>query len=369
MEERLLIVVSTSFQMIVAIQLKLKLFSEKKVDIIVTDYSNDSKVLASRLKDTKVFENVYTANVKGMVLRKIGFKKVWSYLKAYVNPEKALKEFSLQINNTYDKLLFFNLNLFTQLLYKKLVKLNNNLICERFEEGYNIYIKDGNIKPRTEKLQYLIGKTTLSERIKKIYLFNPELVRVDLKCQIEEISVLSRDDERLKDILNNVFNYTSKKFCEEKYIIFEETFFADNENINDIELFEKIADVVGKENILIKLHPRNPYDRFSEKGFKTNSDIGTPWELIQLNNDFNDKVLLTIASGSILASSLYFKDDINSIFLYKCTNNIPQKVNDAFIDYLENLKVCMKDCNFVIPQKFADLKKYLLGAKNEVVKK
>lgn len=359
MEERLLMVVSTSFQLIVAIQLKLKLFPNKKVDIIVTDYSNDFMVLVNNLKNLEIFENVYTANVKKIILRKLDVKKIWSYFKCYINPEQALNYFSLKLDNTYDRLLFFNLNLFNQLLYKVLLRNNSNLVCERFEEGYNIYIKDGNIKSNTEKLQSLFGITTLSQKITKVYLFHPELVRVDLKCTIEKIPLLSRNDKKLKSVLNSIFNYTNEKLYEEKYIIFEETFFADNESVNDIELFEQIAKCVGKENILIKLHPRNPYNRFKEKGFKTNSDVGTPWELIQLNNNFNEKIFLTIASGSILASSLYFQDDIKSLFLYKCTNIIPQKINKEFIDYLENLNFYMKRNNFLIPQNFIELKNYL----------
>ena len=67
-------------------------------------------------------------------------------------------------------------------------------------------------------------------------------------------------------------------------------------------MVNKIAEVVGKENIFVKIHPRNKVNRFQKLGYVTNQNTEIPWEIIALNIPISEKVLLTIASGSALTS-------------------------------------------------------------------
>ena len=59
--------------------------------------------------------------------------------------------------------------------------------------------------------------------------------------------------------------------------------------------------MVGKDNIMVKLHPReNAPERYRELGvaIDTNSDV--PFEVIQLVKDFSDKVFITCLSSSTI---------------------------------------------------------------------
>ena len=111
----------------------------------------------------------------------------------------------------------------------------------------------------------------------------------------------------------------------------------------------KIADIVGKENLLVKLHPRNKVDRFSKYGITTNKTIGMPWEVIQMNNNFSDKVFLTIASGSVLASKLYFGDNIKTYLLFNCTNKMSNMVGEEYFAYLKKVQEKFGIDDFYIP--------------------
>lgn len=55
--------------------------------------------------------------------------------------------------------------------------------------------------------------------------------------------------------------------------------------VNDVELIEALADKVGKQNMMVKIHPRNPVNRFEKLGYKTNHNTAIPWEVIVMNTD------------------------------------------------------------------------------------
>ena len=87
-----------------------------------------------------------------------------------------------------------------------------------------------------------------------------------------------------------------------------------------------------------------------------------------MNNDFSDKVFFTISSGSVLASKLYFGDNITTYLLFNCTEKMSDMITEETLNYLEkmNKKFGIKD--FIIPknkQEFIDsLKEQLTGGNN-----
>ena len=185
------------------------------------------------------------------------------------------------------------------------------------------------------------------------------------KAPIKKIENLERKDIELRNIVNKVFKYDLiNDIYDKKYIFFEESFFCDNKGIDDMDLILNIAEIVGKENLMVKLHPRNKVDRFKEYGITTNKTIGIPWEVIQMNNDFSNKVFLTISSGSVLASKLYFNDNIETYLLFNCTNKMSDMVTDEYSKYLEKIKKNLNFDNFKIPNSNEEFFKELREKKN-----
>ena len=82
-------------------------------------------------------------------------------------------------------------------------------------------------------------------------------------------------------------------------------------------MFDNIINIVGKENVIIKLHPRTNEDRFSKKGIKTLGSDGVPWEAITCVGDFSNKIFIAISSSSITTHKMLFGNNMRAYMLFK----------------------------------------------------
>ena len=276
----------------------------------------------------------------------------------YIKKKSLIKKsLSLDVLN-YGEIYLYNYDVFTYTLYDYLKKKNKNMIANRFEEGFGSYLYEDK-KLRGHNLRKIIRKVmlhyNLENNINEYYFFNPDLVVYDEKAKLKKMQNIDRSNKELVKTLNTIFNYNpSENEYKQKYIFFEESFFCDNNGIEDMDLILKIAEIVGKENLLVKLHPRNRVDRFKQYGIKTNKTIGIPWEVIQMNNDFSDKVFLTISSGSVLASKLYFGDNIKTYLLFNCTEKMSDMVTKETFEYLKKINDKFDIKDFIIPKNKKD---------------
>lgn len=350
--KRILMVVNTYFQLIVSINLKLNKFINDDVDIMITDRTMGSKEIVKNVKKTKLFSNVYHADTYHIWREKSAFLMIIDLL--YLKKDSVVRKSVYIDNPKYDELYLYNYDVFTFTLYNYLKKQNDKLTVSRFEEGFGSYLYDDK-KLKGHHLRKIVRKVmlryNLENNVKEYYFFNPDMVVYNEKAELKKINNIDKSNKTLVNALNTTFNYNpNKNEYKQKYIFFEESFFCDNKGIEDLDLILKIADIVGKDNLLVKLHPRNRVDRFKEYGITTNKTVGIPWEVIQMNNDFSDKVFLTISSGSVLASKLYFGDNIKTYLLFNCTDKMSDMVTEETFEYLKkmNEKFDMKD--FIIPK-------------------
>lgn len=359
-KNKILIIANTYFQLITAINLKLTKFKSEYVDIIITDMSVNHKKIAKNLKECNIFSDIKIVNCHRICYEVNKLIRLYYLL----NWKKALKNFVEEYSyEEYTTLLFFNFDVFTYSIYNKLYLLNNNIKVCRYEEGFISYIEnysDFYINRISRFLSKIKGTKSLEKNISKFYFYHPRLVLFNDNYEYETIENLNRNNKELLYILNKTFDY--KHIINEynkKYIFFEESFYEDGRDIDDLELILKIADIVGKENILIKLHPRTKINRFDKFGILTNKTVGIPWEVIQMNNNFSDKVFLTISSGSVLASRLYFNDNIKTYLLFNCTERKSDMATDDFFEYLEKVKEEFGMKDFIIPKDKSEFFKML----------
>lgn len=80
-------------------------------------------------------------------------------------------------------------------------------------------------------------------------------------------------------------------------------------------MFEQIAAIVGKDQIITKCHPRNKRNRFIEKGYATVQASVVPWEVQLLANNLNKKVFISVSSTSIFTPYMIFESDMHVISL------------------------------------------------------
>ena len=153
-------------------------------------------------------------------------------------------------------------------------------------------------------------------KIDTLYVLNPEVMTYNTYFNIKKMPAIDCNNKDLINIYNLIFEYNeSVDSYSQKIIFFEESYYADGYNCNDIEIVEKIAKIVGKENLFIKIHPRNPKNRFKELGYKTNTNTSIPWEVIAMNMDLSKKILLSIASVSVLTPSTMLGKQYEGVLL------------------------------------------------------
>ena len=120
-----------------------------------------------------------------------------------------------------------------------------------------------------------------------------------------------------------------------------------------------MASLVGKNNLLIKIHPRDYRTIYADHGFNVDENSAVPWEAIQLAGDFSEKIFLTVNSGSVLAGSFMSKKPVRTFYMYKLCNineNVSCKKNARDIENLlknEDMKAILQKVN--VAEKLEDI--------------
>lgn len=319
MDKSILVISNTYFQLIVAMQLKETFWFNDNIDIVITDQSNNSIEVANNLSKMKIFNKVIWRKTKQICQNKENI-----YLKM-----KNLKYICFGLTdaqitqNFYDELFYYNPDIYVYGIFSKLKQNNNNLRVCRFEEGILSYPDSEYLK--NSKLNYscilrkLFKKALLNEETKDFYCFYPEMYFGNMNpIKINKIE----DYEFIGNNLKKIFKLNSEMLnISEKYVFLTGVFdFEGGNPIGEFELVLKVAKLVGKDNLIVKTHPRDCRTVYAENGLKVYKYSYVPWEAIQFNNDFSEKVLLTVNSGSILGANLVLKSRAKSYFLFNCCN-------------------------------------------------
>ena len=327
--------VDSFFQLIVAINLKMCVYAKDSADIIIYSSTPNADRVCRKLEKTKIFERCFFANT---VLTRCGgsysfkekFPKYFVYLKSLIKPKQCIRKIIGTDDLNYDVFLFNGIGALPECIFNCCKKNNNNIICYRFEDGYisstlNYGSEKGIFRIAFEKIiRGLFKNYNIEYSIKGYYFMEPELVKYKFNYPVLKAPKLNRDNKEIIKVLNYIFDYNAaENTYNEKYIFLESgsTFFYNSDSDIDVQYVKDLLKLVGKENILVKLHPRSKINRFSKLGVHVVEKSSVPWELIQLNNHFDDKILIAIDSSPILTSHVYFNDKCKSILLYKAINN------------------------------------------------
>lgn len=363
---RKVIVAETPYQIIVAMVIK-KQYSNKddKVDLIITDTFNGYTKVKENINKIAIFNNVYIAEIRNSIVN----KSITSTLKkiAYVFNLKKMIVDTLDNIGIYDEMYCWNYDVFTSNLRSYFVLKNKNLKFFIYDEGYISYFPMDEVMPNkgfSKIIEYRNKIIGLSHIIRKnidgILLFEPNLLIYKPKCEILTLDRNIFYSNEFKKIIQNIFD-TSKvaKNYNKKIIIFEEAMFSNSNEFDDEKVILNIVNKVGKENVLIKLHPRTKEDRFSKLGIKTLGNDGIPWEAITLTSDFSNKVLIAISSGSIVNYRLTYGKNMRAIMMFKLfKTNLRQLSNDYDV-FWNKLKSNYPDGGIYIPESIEELDKIL----------
>jgi hypothetical protein len=336
---RILILCNTHYQLIVAIQLRKTIFSNDEVDCIIAGSLVTNKEFGCALEESSLFSRLICYELKQASKDNIWWLALDSYFR---NSIVGLLD-KLQMLSSYDEFLFANIGGLGPRLGRFLKKSNNLIKLSMFEDGLSSYsmIYAERISPQ-KNINNLIRRLKDSSfygafsDLCHYYLFCPNLSMWQ-NPNIERIPLEGLSD--LRKTLNQIYKFQNiKDTFLEKVIFFEESYFQDGINTNDIQLVEKIALEYGKDNLLIKTHPRNMVNRFAALGYKTNTDHNIPWELIAMNIDLDNKVLITMTSTAVATTCVLLNSKAKMIYDFSGIDTYSSKRLQYTVDVINKMK-------------------------------
>ncbi len=353
----------TSYQLMTAVRIKLLKHKSDNVDIGLFDTIANVQHLSELIKISGLFKECFLYKIKAYTPAGIRLR---------IN--MFTKSIDCKTNKSYEIIYLSNVsfrqcwieNRLIKKLSKSTHKKNKSTSLYMFEDGFSTYSEYSSelfkLLNESRGIKKIICKYLYSEyyKLKGIYVYSPELMLWKPVFEILPIKKVQKDDKEYINMLNVIFGYNSMNdIYDKKIVFFEESYYADGNDIGDVEIVNYIASVVGKENIFIKIHPRNPINRFAELGYKTNRNTVIPWEITAMNEDFSDKTLITIASGSSITSYFMSSNEAGkSILLYDMEGIDKSKLTPT-IDVFD--AICKKVGYFIYPKTKDELKQILLG--------
>ena len=300
------------YQLMNAIQLKKTLEKDQKADLLLSNHV-DFKDIPQKLKEAGVFETIYRieSNEKSKEYWKLTMEEREYYSlhpEEYVEThflEKTYTDFYISFDTAYSKLLYY-------FMVSKMPSLKVHL----FEDGMATYVC--NVKERCKQdgmSHEHYGEKAFYNRIVELLVYEPMLFTEAFPSfPILPIPKINTENKEVCNLFRNVFG--SNSLPKERYIFLEEAFLDDNNITNDMELFLKFVQLVGKENIIVKRHPRSPYDRFTPMGFSVMEATTTPFEMTLMDYDISEKIFVTVTSTASVTGKLVFQKEVHTILLY-----------------------------------------------------
>lgn len=330
---RALFCCETPYQLMNSVILRMTVMQDTPADVVLAEQTDWGDV-ADKLGEAHIFERVIRPTYRAY--EREFYKLPRQKAKALFRNPKAFFAPAPVIDTVYTSMFVPIDHLLWKMCYYLHKQEGKSLQLFMYDEGFRSYTMDLELSEKFRYDQYAYGKSAFYKNIDGYYLHVPELYCAPRYAK--EFLPIPKVMEKplIKEKLLGVFDYG--ELPKERFIFMEDFFFADKQQGNDMELLESVANVVGKENIIVKRHPRASVDRFTLRGFKTMSHQRTPWEMLVLGNDMRDKVLLAVSSTAIYTPYQVFRQKVHAIELIEMFNGENQTHSDeAFPEYKKNL--------------------------------
>lgn len=367
----ILFICTTPYHIMVSTNLKMTIYKDCISDIVITDAISNYSLLIDNLKESGIYRDVFSYKRKDYEDRSITPNNF--FYKFFLNLSLKIKPYFTQVNiifnDMYDQILLptnyeWVKNQIVRNYRKISEKKGKNFSLYLFEDGTSAYSKENKIffeKLKNGPAKFLRNLTVGEyKKTKGLYVFIPDLMEWKPNFPVFSIEKFSKKNINNLNIINKIFKFDqSDDKYDKDYIFFEDCYFADGKDIGDMEVMNDLIDIIGKNEIYVKIHPRNPINRFKEIGVKTNTNTEIPWEVIALNMNLEDKVLITISSSAVL--NILSNINVRPKLIIMLTEY--EKVNKQFLhEVASGFQMTLADINNDIikrPKTYTELAKLL----------
>lgn len=330
--KKILAIANTTYQIVVLLYLIDSFYMDCEFQLVVT---NKTPLLEKLFKEEKLnnyFSKVYFADSRKIKNKNKGaLQTLWESF-VYNKTTKDLLGTTL---GKYQELLYASpvgVDEITKEISKTLIKNNPMIIIRRFEDGFGSYTSLSGHVVSSESGRKMYGKFLNFHNLKQentLYLFEPTLAKNSenynfIKIPTDNIEIIHR--------AKIIFNYKPTKI-QEKFIFFGQGTqeFVENAKTYQTMVYE-IADIVGKENFIVKKHPRSVWDEYDDSIHKLNVEY--PWELLESEDALQNKVLISYSSTACITGKLLYNSNTHVVYLYPLAKD-SFRVSIEFNEYFE----------------------------------
>ena len=337
----------TDMQILAAIQMKLTFFSKDEVDLIIFDHFKNAKMLYRNLSALNLFRKgiYYQTNIHDYLQSK---RKDVLDIVQFPFMDKKGKLLSMGLSKKYDEIVFHNFTYFLYVIFFYYFRTYPETKFSCMEEGILSYNQALDVGKRVKILNGLSGRGhDIFAKIDKYYCFCPAFKKKWKEREIVKIPAVKTTRETFLNIVNQIYEYKPLDI-QESFIFFGNSMCVDGTCKQEPDVIKKIADYVGKENLIVKVHPREDREIYQKIGVKMMENASLPWEVYYLNGHFEAKIFLSTVSNAFLNAFMLKEEDAKGIFLFPLIekNDYIKNRGEEITDMLNALHTVgiMKNC-------------------------
>lgn len=366
-----LFIVTSVYQFMNAITVQLNDRSVKSDLLCVLDLLNETFDLEALRKEA-IFENVYSWTGRIQCFKMIAktkadkikntFKKV-----LYAAGKKLLLKDFPEINQHYDEISIgypdFPTRLACQVLKSK------DTVRTILEEGMYTYDfltrKEGFLKRKA--FQFFIGEEVIS-KCKKVYIYRPDMLR--LGVQPMEVVQIRPELDELGPIIRKCYRHELPMIdaIDKPVIMFDQD--LQDTYVTDIQckMAECMVSQFGKENVVVKMHPRTVEVPYSERIPVYRAKC--PFEILMSTIDIENKVLVSFISTASMNPKLILDAEPTVIFTLKFSGFVKtEEEMEEILKIVTRIKSIYRNPEKVIvPETMEEFENTIKKLKGELMK-
>lgn len=312
--KRVLFYCNTYFQLITAIRIKQTIKISDEAYLILTDHSSGSKQVLDKLERSNVFTKVWYFETKKIIKH----RNILDTIKNVFSGVFGFNLLNIDKNIVFDEFVGYNFDIPSHMVYAYCLKKNKKMVCNRLEEGiFSYFVKPDSCRELTTicRIRKILAKKNLRNEAISFYCFNPELY--DGKLTPVSVPKIKSDDKDIKELLRDVFDVKVSEFDSFNYVYLPCIYDMEGgAPIGELELAKRLADVVGKENLIVKVHPRDDKNKYIDLGMNVCGASSVPIEVLLLTCEYSNKIFMTSLSSSLLTMSTLLEEKSRCYYLF-----------------------------------------------------
>ena len=336
-------IVSTTYHLLVLLFLKESVLFDDDVDLIVTNKTENMANLYKEGRFNEYFNRVYFADATKI---KNPYKSgLVTFFESFVYNGTTQKMLDQKLD-IYDKVFFAAPAMPDEMvkeIAKTLIRKNHKVTFHRFEDGFASYTKKPISIVNTsfgQKMYQRLFHYDILEMETELYLFEPFLIEESVsESHFQKIKIV-KDPISINIVIGRareIFQHINATFPE-KYIFLGQGTKNSMQNPETYRsIIKSIAEQTGRDNFVIKPHPRGEYDQFDGL-LKTYYD-DSPFELALAGGHLEDKVFISFYSTACVSGNLLFNSNAKVIFIYPLAADSFNEKCD-YENYFQKLTEC-----------------------------